>query len=86
MLMFGCCCCNNLPPPLTPILPLRNKQRATQHTLLVLDLLLDLVDRVRRLHLKGDGLASQCLDKDLHAGDVEGGEKRKERAQELTKA
>ena len=29
--------------------------------LLVLDLSLDVVDRVRRLHLEGDGLASQGL-------------------------
>ena len=35
--------------------------------LLVLNLSLDVVDGVRRLHLKGDGLASQGLDKDLHA-------------------
>jgi hypothetical protein len=31
-----------------------------------LDLLLDLVDRVGRLDLKGDGLTSQGLDEDLH--------------------
>ena len=36
------------------------------HTLLVLDLGLDVVDGVRRLHLKSDGLARQCLHKDLH--------------------
>ena len=35
-----------------------------QH-LLVLDLRLDHVDRVRGLHLEGDGLASQSLDEDL---------------------
>ena len=34
---------------------------------LVLDLGLHHVDGVRRLHLKGDGLACQRLDKDLHA-------------------
>uniref|UniRef100_A0A453NBR0 Uncharacterized protein n=1 Tax=Aegilops tauschii subsp. strangulata TaxID=200361 RepID=A0A453NBR0_AEGTS len=34
--------------------------------LLVLDLGLDVVDCVRRLDLKGDGLACQCLHKDLH--------------------
>ena len=34
--------------------------------LLVLDLGLDVVDRVRRLNLKGDGLARQSLDEDLH--------------------
>merc|ERR1711918_138604 len=35
--------------------------------LLVLDLRLDVVDRVRRLDLKRDGLASERLDEDLHA-------------------
>ena len=35
-------------------------------TLLVLNLRLHVVDRVRRLHLKGDSLTRQCLDKDLH--------------------
>jgi len=34
--------------------------------LLVLDLGLHVVDRVGRLHLKGDGLAGQRLDEDLH--------------------
>merc|ERR1712010_251830 len=36
-------------------------------SLLVLNLLLDLVDGVRRLHLKGDCLSSQGLDKNLHS-------------------
>ena len=36
-------------------------------TLLVLDLGLDVVDRVRGLDLQSDGLACQRLDKDLHA-------------------
>ncbi|KAM0826488.1 hypothetical protein ACQ4PT_068836 [Festuca glaucescens] len=35
--------------------------------LLILDLGLDVVDGVRRLHLKGDGLVSEGLDEDLHA-------------------
>merc|ERR1719488_451373 len=35
--------------------------------LLVLDLGLDVVDRVRRLHLERDGLAGQRLHEDLHA-------------------
>merc|ERR1739837_57376 len=35
-------------------------------TLLVLDLGLDILNGVRRLHLQGDGLPSQCLDEDLH--------------------
>ena len=34
---------------------------------LVLDLGLDVVNGVRRLNIEGDGLASQCLDEDLHA-------------------
>ena len=33
---------------------------------LALDLGLDIVNGVRRLHLKGDGLAREGLDKDLH--------------------
>ena len=43
------------------------KSRVALLTLLVLDLALDVVNRVRALHLQGDGLASQSLDKDLHA-------------------
>ena len=35
--------------------------------LLVLDLGLDVVDRVRGLHIERDGLSGQRLDKDLHA-------------------
>ncbi len=34
--------------------------------LLVLDLLLHVVDRVRRLHFQRHGRASHCLDEDLH--------------------
>ena len=34
--------------------------------LLILDLGLNVVDRVRGLHLKSDGLASESLDEDLH--------------------
>merc|ERR1712130_841435 len=34
---------------------------------LVLNLSLDVVDGVRRLHVEGDGLASQSLHEDLHA-------------------
>merc|ERR1719391_1139305 len=34
--------------------------------LLVLDLCLDILDGVRGLHLKGDGLAREGLDEDLH--------------------
>ena len=36
------------------------------NTLLVLNLALDIVDRVGRLNLEGDGLSSQGLDEDLH--------------------
>jgi len=35
-------------------------------TLLVLDLGLDIVNGVRRLHLEGDGLSSKGLDENLH--------------------
>ncbi len=35
-------------------------------TLFILDLALDIVDGVRRLHLQGDGLTRQGLHKDLH--------------------
>ena len=35
--------------------------------LLVLDLLLHVLDRVRRLHVESDGLARESLDEDLHA-------------------
>ena len=37
------------------------------NALLVLDLGLDIVDGIRRLHLEGDGLAGQSLHEDLHA-------------------
>merc|ERR1719270_2059243 len=37
-------------------------------SLLVLDLSLDILDRVRGLHLKGDGLARESLHEDLHGG------------------
>ena len=40
-----------------------------RNSLLVLDLGLDLVDGVRRLYLKGDSLASESLDKNLHPHD-----------------
>merc|ERR1712045_626663 len=35
-------------------------------TFLVLDLCLDILNGITRLHLQGDGLTSQSLDKDLH--------------------
>ena len=37
-----------------------------RNSFLVLNLLLDLVNGVRALHLKGDGLSSEGFDKDLH--------------------
>merc|ERR1712025_1006337 len=37
-----------------------------RNSFLVLDLGLHILNGVRRFNLKGDGLASQCLDKDLH--------------------
>jgi len=39
-------------------------------SLLVLNLALDVVDGIRRLDLKSDGLAGEGLDEDLHFGDV----------------
>ncbi len=38
------------------------------NALLVLDLLLDVSNGVRRLDIEGDGLAREGLDEDLHAG------------------
>ena len=35
-----------------------------------LDLGLDIIDGVRRLHLKGDSLAREGFDEDLHGGDL----------------
>merc|ERR1719186_1976218 len=60
-----------LPSEDEPLLVWRNP-------LLVLDLRLDVLDRVRRLHLQGDSLASQSLHKDLHTtsepeDEVDGG-------------
>jgi len=40
----------------------------TALTFLVLNLALDVVDCIRRLNLQRDGLASQGLYEDLHAG------------------
>lgn len=39
--------------------------------LLVLDLVLDVIDGVRRLNLEGDRLASERLHKDLHVSTKE---------------
>ena len=43
-----------------------------RNALLVLDLLFDVVDRVRRLHVQRDGLARQRLDEDLRSGESSG--------------
>jgi hypothetical protein len=43
---------------------------------LVLDLALHVVDRVRALHLEGDGLAGERLNEDLHGYGVDGEEGR----------
>ena len=48
----------SLPPALDPA--------SANAPLLVLDLGLDVVDGVGRLHLKGDSLAREGLDEDLH--------------------
>jgi hypothetical protein len=45
-------------------------------TLLVLDLGLDIVDGVGRLHLEGDSLAREGLDEDLHLAAARGGGRR----------
>merc|ERR1719394_1063592 len=37
-----------------------------RNSFLVLDLGLDILNRIRRLNLKSDGLSSEGLDKDLH--------------------
>ena len=42
------------------------KEKTMNIPLLVLDLGLDIVDGVRGLDLKGDGLASKSLNEDLH--------------------
>ena len=43
--------------------------RHTRLTLLVLNLLLDILNSVTGLHLKGDGLAREGLDEDLHPAE-----------------
>jgi hypothetical protein len=43
-----------------------------RNSLLVLDLGLDIVNGVGRLHLEGDGLAGEGLDEDLHSGGLSG--------------
>merc|ERR1719186_348146 len=66
-------------PAVFQLLPSEDKPLLVwRNPLLVLDLCLDVLDRVRRLHLQGDRLASQSLHKDLHTpseseDEVEGG-------------
>ena len=59
----------------TPILKLLASKDQTllirRDTFLVLNLGFDIVNCIRRLDLKSDGLASQCLHKDLHVETVE---------------
>ncbi|KAL2281789.1 hypothetical protein FJTKL_11263 [Diaporthe vaccinii] len=66
----------------TPVLELLSSEDQAllvgRNTLLVLDLGLHIVDGVRRLHLKGDCLACESLDEDLHTAtqtedEMEGG-------------
>lgn len=42
------------------------RQASVKESQLTLNLRLDIVDSVRRLHLKGDSLARQGLHEDLH--------------------
>ena len=46
---------------------MRDRHRKRYSPLLVLDLTLDSLNTVRGLNLKGDRLASQSLDEDLHS-------------------
>jgi hypothetical protein len=46
----------------------------------VLDLRLDVVDRVRGLNLQGDGLAGDCASRGSRAQSREGGEKERQRS------
>ena len=63
--LFECCS-----PKVAAILKLfasEDKTLLIRRDTLVLDLRLDVVDRIRRFHLEGDGISGQGLDKDLHA-------------------
>lgn len=44
--------------------------RHQRPNLLTLNLRLDIIDCVRGFHFKRDGLARECLDKDLHGGGL----------------
>jgi hypothetical protein len=56
-------------PVLELLVPEDEQLLVKRHALLVLDLALHHVNRVARLHLESDSLASQCFDKDLHRVD-----------------
>merc|ERR1719433_2162318 len=54
-------------PPILQLLPGKDQPLLVWwDALLVLDLGLHVLNGVTGLHLQGDGLTSQCLDKDLH--------------------
>ena len=54
-------------PSIFKLLPSKNESLLIgRDAFLVLDLRLDIIDRVGRLNFEGDGFASQCLNKDLH--------------------
>ena len=54
-------------PPVFELLPSENEALLVRRDpFLVLDLCLDVIDRVRRLHFQRNGLPSKCLHEDLH--------------------
>ena len=54
--------------PIFKLLPSKDESLLIRrNTFLVLDLGLDIVNRIGRFHLEGDRFTSQCLDEDLHA-------------------
>ena len=61
------CCRVRESPSILELLPSEDQALLVRwNTLLVLNLRLDIVDRVRRLDLKGDRLSRESLDKKLH--------------------
>jgi hypothetical protein len=48
------------------VCPPEHRKRSEKRTFLVLDLLLDIVNGVGRLHLEGDGLSGKGLNENLH--------------------
>ncbi|KAG6548995.1 hypothetical protein Mapa_009437 [Marchantia paleacea] len=58
-------------PPILELLAGENQPLLVgRNPLLVLNLGLYIIDRIRAFDLESDGLASQCLHKDLHPGDA----------------